>query len=78
MSRFAYAPQDVILPNRRISDALRYGGVLTVWLGLTLVKPSLGLKILRERRPDSPLGRPGGQRIPSENRKTPDFRAFHA
>ena len=70
MTEFAYAPQAVILPNRRLSDAIRYGGVLTVWLGLTVIRPSLGLEIYRQRRANSPLRRRSDQRIPSQIAKT--------
>ena len=58
MTDFAYAPQyitPVVAP--RIWPAIRYGGVLLVWLGLTIIRPRLGLEIFAQRRPDSPLRR---------------------
>jgi hypothetical protein len=66
VTNFAYAPQTVILPKRRALDAIRYGGVLTVWLGLTALYPSLGMDIYQRRRADSPLRRRSDQRIPSQ------------
>ena len=58
MTDFAYAPQRLApLPSVRIWPAIRYGGVLLVWLGLTLVQPRLGLEIFAQRRSDSPLRR---------------------
>ncbi len=58
MTDFAYAPQRLApLPTVRIWPAIRYAGVLLVWLGLTLVRPRLGLEIFAQRRPDSPLRR---------------------
>lgn len=58
MTDFAFAPQ-YLAPSfsPRIWPAIRYAGVLLVWLGLTLVRPRLGLEILAQRRPDSPLRR---------------------
>ncbi|HEY3694979.1 hypothetical protein [Phenylobacterium sp.] len=41
----------------RAAGAVRYAGVLAVWAGLAMIRPHLALRILRERRPDSPLGR---------------------
>ncbi len=70
MTQFTYAPQTVILPNRRVSEAIRYGGVLMIWLGLTAVRPKLGMEIYRCRRPDSPLRRRNDRRIPSQIAKT--------
>jgi hypothetical protein len=58
MTDFAYAPQRFTpLPSLRIWPAIRYAGVLLVWLGFTLVQPRLGLEILAQRRPNSPLRR---------------------
>ena len=58
MTDFAYAPQRLApLLSLPIWPAIRYGGVLLVWLGLTLVRPRLGLEIFTQRRPDSPLRR---------------------
>lgn len=58
MTDFAYAPQRLApLAGPRIWPAIRYGGVLLVWLALTLVRPRLGLEIFARRRPDSPLRR---------------------
>jgi hypothetical protein len=76
MTQFAYAPQTVILPNRRVSDAIRYGGVMMVWLGLTAVQPSLGMEIYRNRRPDSPLRRRISPEIPRQFVRTPAPQAF--
>lgn len=70
MTRYTYAPQSVILPNHRIGEAIRYGGVVAVWLGLTVVQPRLGLEIWRNRRPDSPLRSRREQRIPSQMAET--------
>lgn len=44
-------------PRRPIMPAVRYAGVVAVWLALFLIQPRLALKIFRERRPDSPLRR---------------------
>lgn len=77
-ARYAYAPQEVILPNHRVIDAIRYGGVLGVWLGFTAIQPRLGLEILRQRRPDSPLRRRNGREIPSQIAETQQIRAFSA
>ena len=58
MTDFAYAPQSLApLAIPRIWPAIRYAGVLLVWLGLTLVRPRLGWEIFQSRRPDSPLRR---------------------
>jgi hypothetical protein len=58
MTDFAFAPQRLApFPTVRIWPAIRYGGVLLVWLGLTLLRPRLGLEILAQRRLDSPLRR---------------------
>ena len=58
MTDFAYAPQTLApLPAFRIWPAIRYAGVLLVWLCFTLVRPRLGLEIFAQRRPDSPLRR---------------------
>jgi hypothetical protein len=37
--------------------AVNYGGVLLVWLALLVVRPSLALRVFRERRADSPIPR---------------------
>ena len=37
--------------------AVNYGGVLLVWLGLFIVRPSLALEVMRQRRADSPIPR---------------------
>jgi hypothetical protein len=37
--------------------AVSYGGVLLVWLALLVVRPSLALRVFRERRADSPIPR---------------------
>jgi hypothetical protein len=42
---------------RRALGALRYAGVLAVWLGLLVIRPMLALEIFRDRRPDSPIPR---------------------
>jgi hypothetical protein len=58
MTDFAYAPQRLApLPSVRIWPAIRYAGVLLVWLGLTAIRPRLGLEIFAQRRSDSPLRR---------------------
>ena len=58
MTDFAYAPQRLApLPGVRIWPAIRYAGVLLVWLGLTAIRPRLGLEIFTQRRSDSPLRR---------------------
>lgn len=58
MTDFAFAPQHYApLSRPRIWPAIRYAGVLLVWLGLTLVRPRLGLEIFAQRRSDSPLRR---------------------
>lgn len=44
-------------PRPRIMPAVRYAGVLAVWVGLFLIRPNLALQIYRERRADSPLRR---------------------
>lgn len=41
----------------RAFGAVRYAGVLTVWLALFLVRPSLALDIFHRRRADSPIPR---------------------
>ena len=76
MTDFAYAPQTAILPSSRSWETVRYGGVLVIWLGLTLAQPKLGLEILRQRRPDSPLRRRSERRIPSQIAKTHAPQAF--
>lgn len=43
--------------SRRLAGAVRYAGVLAVWLGLLAVRPRLALQVMRERRPDSPIPR---------------------
>ncbi len=58
MTDFAYAPQNLAPLNPpRIWPAIRYAGVLLVWLGLILVRPRLGLEIFANRRENSPLRR---------------------
>jgi hypothetical protein len=58
MTDFAYAPQYLAPPAApRIWPAVRYAGVLLVWLGFTLVRPRLGLEIFAQRRASSPLRR---------------------
>ena len=58
MTDFAYAPQSLApLPAVRLWPSIRYLGVLLVWLGLTLVRPRLGLEIFANRRSNSPLRR---------------------
>ena len=42
----------------KAAGVLRYAGVLAVWAALAVVRPRLALRILRERRADSPLRRP--------------------
>lgn len=44
-------------PHQRLAGAVRYLGVLAVWLGLALVRPRLALEIFVNRRPDSPIPR---------------------
>jgi hypothetical protein len=39
------------------AGAIRYAGVLTVWLALLLVRPTLAIDIFRNRRADSPIPR---------------------
>lgn len=43
--------------RRTLLGSLRYVGVLAVWAGLFMIRPELALRILRERRADSPLPR---------------------
>jgi hypothetical protein len=50
-----YRPRPSIY--RRVFGAVRYAGVLTVWLGLFLIRPKLALEIFHNRRPDSPIPR---------------------
>jgi hypothetical protein len=55
----------------RAAGAVRYAGVLVVWAGLAIVRPRLAMQILRERRPDSPLGRqswPSGLTVESQRK----------
>lgn len=40
-----------------LGGALHYGGVLLVWAMLLLVRPRLALRVMRERRADSPIPR---------------------
>lgn len=42
-------------PRPRVLGALRYAGVLAVWVGLLLIRPRLAVSIFQERRADSPL-----------------------
>jgi len=44
-------------PSRRLKAWARYAAVLAVWTGLLLIRPRLALRILRERRADSPIPR---------------------
>lgn len=37
--------------------AVNYGGVLLVWLALLVVRPTLALRVFRDRRADSPIRR---------------------
>ena len=39
--------------------AINYGGVLLVWAVLFVVRPTLALRVMRERRADSPIPRWG-------------------
>jgi hypothetical protein len=43
----------------RFADAVRYAGVLAVWVGLALIRPRLAFRILRERRSASSVRRQG-------------------
>lgn len=36
--------------SERMADAVRYAGVLAVWVGLAVIRPRLAFQILRERR----------------------------
>jgi hypothetical protein len=44
-------------PLERARGAVRYAGVLAVWLVLALVRPRLAIDIFVNRRPDSPIPR---------------------
>lgn len=44
-------------PEDRLFAALRYGGVLAVWVLLALVRPKLAWDIFVHRRADSPIPR---------------------
>lgn len=44
-------------PAERLIGAVRYAGVLAVWLALFVVRPRLALDIFRNRRADSPIPR---------------------
>lgn len=44
-------------PLERVRGAVRYSGVLAVWLALALIRPRLALDIFVNRRPDSPIPR---------------------
>ena len=58
MTDFAYAPTQLRpLTAPSIRPAIRYAGVLLVWLGLTAIRPRLGLEIFTQRRSDTPLRR---------------------
>ncbi len=46
-------------PLARVTGAIRYAGVLGVWLGLLLIRPRLALDIFRHRRANSPIPRLG-------------------
>jgi hypothetical protein len=58
-STFQLQPRRVARPGRRsgLLGAVNYGGVLLVWTALLLVRPSLALRVMRERRADSPIPR---------------------
>jgi hypothetical protein len=36
--------------SERLADAVRYAGVLAVWVGLAVIRPRLAFQILKERR----------------------------
>lgn len=58
MTDFAYAPTQLRpLTAPSIRPAIRYAGVLLVWLAFTALRPRQGWEIFRSRRPDSPLRR---------------------
>ena len=80
MTAYAYAPQSMppLLPPPAVPAwrPLRYAGVIVVWLGVTAVRPSLGLEIYRQRRANSPLRRRNDQSIPSQFAKTEARQAF--
>lgn len=58
MTDFAYAPQHLEPLNApRIGPAIRYAGVLLVWLVFTAIRPRRGWEIFKSRRADSPLRR---------------------
>jgi hypothetical protein len=40
-----------------VPGAVRYAGVLAVWLGLLLIRPALAIDIFKNRRTDSPIPR---------------------
>lgn len=44
-------------PLQKALDAVRYAGVLSVWVALALVRPGLALDIFVNRRADSPIPR---------------------
>lgn len=44
-------------PLDKAQDAVRYAGVLAVWLILALIRPRLAMDIFVNRRADSPIPR---------------------
>ncbi|HEY9218514.1 MAG TPA: hypothetical protein VIO94_10730 [Phenylobacterium sp.] len=44
-------------PLAKAHSAVRYAGVLAVWLALALVRPGLAIDIFANRRADSPIPR---------------------
>ena len=58
-SPFQVQPRRLARPGRPSGalGAVNYGGVLLVWTALLLVRPSLALLVMRERRVDSPIPR---------------------
>ena len=58
MTDFAYAPQHLDpLQAPGIGPAIRYAGVLLVWLAFTAIAPRRGWEIFRSTRADSPMRR---------------------
>ena len=62
MTDLAYRPRPLAQGSRpnlaAVIQAIRYGLVWVVWLGLFMVRPGLALECFRYRRMDSPLGPP--------------------
>lgn len=58
-SPFQLQPRHMARPGRPsgVLGAVNYGGVLLVWTALLLVRPTLALRVMRERRADSPIPR---------------------